>query len=125
MKLGMIIVPLLSVVAGCGASYPAPTQHMADAQAALRSAQELGADGLPEAQLHLKLAEEQIAKGKADLEDNDNKRADFTFVRAKADAELALALAKEQKAKVQTQRAAEKAGAQKAADPVAPQGVQP
>lgn len=124
MKLGMIIASSLAVVAGCGASYPAPTQHMADAQAAYRSAQELGADRLPAAQLHLKLAEEQIAKGKADLEDNENRRADFTFVRAKADAELALALAREQKAKVETQRAAQKAGAQ-TADPAAPEGVQP
>src|SRR6201999_1066044 len=45
-----------ALAVGCAASYPAPTQHMADAEAATRSASEIGANVDPQAQLHLKLA---------------------------------------------------------------------
>ena len=100
---------LAAAVTACGGSYPVPTQRMADAQAAHRSAQELGADKSPDAMLHMKLAEEQIAKATVAMKDDDNHRADFLLVRAKADAELALALAKEQKAKKEAQEAQEKA----------------
>ena len=45
---------------GCGGSYPVPTQRMADAESAQRSARELGAESKPTAQLSLKLAGEQL-----------------------------------------------------------------
>lgn len=104
---GLIAATLGS--AACGGSYPVPTQRMADAQAAHRSAQELGADKNPDAQLHLKLAEEQIGKAESAMKEENNRRADFLLVRAKADAELALAIAKEQKAKKEAQEALDKA----------------
>jgi len=85
---------------------------MADAQAAQRSAKELGADKIPEAQLHLRLAEEEIAKADASIKESDNRRADFILVRAKADAELALAIAKEKKSMNDAQAAAQQAAAQ-------------
>jgi hypothetical protein len=97
-----------SFVLGC-ASYPAPTQHMADALAAERSARELGAANQPQGQLHLKLAQEQIAEARNLLARGDHERADFVLSRAKADAELALALAREQGARVEAQRAIEQA----------------
>jgi hypothetical protein len=89
---------------------------MADAQSAHRSARELGADKEPEAQLHLKLAEEQIAKATTLIKDNENRRADFMLIRAKADGELALALAHEQQSKVEAQQALDQATAQAAAN---------
>jgi Domain of unknown function (DUF4398) len=97
---------------GCGATYPVPTQRMADAQSAYRSAQELGADKLPTAELHLKLAEEQIKNANTVLKEDENRRADFMLIRAKADAELALALAHENKSKIATQQAVEQSNAQ-------------
>jgi Domain of unknown function (DUF4398) len=106
----------------CGASYPVPAQRMADAQSAHRSAQELGADKQPAAQLHLKLAEEQIAKANTILKDEDNRRADFMLIRAKADAELALAMAHAEKSKVEAQQAVEQSAAQAATN--VKQGVQ-
>ncbi len=112
MKLGMIVAATLA--AACGASYPAPTQRMADAQSAYRSARELGADKHPAAQLHLKLAAEQIAEASTILKDNDNRRADFVLIRAKADAELALALAREQRSNMEAQQAVEQSNAQAA-----------
>jgi Domain of unknown function (DUF4398) len=91
-------------LAAC-ASFPVPTQRMADAESAHRSAIELGASAQPAAELHVKLAEEQMAQAKAKISDGDNKTADSLLIRSKADSELALALAKEQGAQVDTQRA--------------------
>lgn len=92
-------------VAACGATFPVPTQRMADAESAERSARELGAASQPEAQLHLSLAQEQIAKAKSSVNQGESRTADLLLVRAKADAELAIALAREQAAKNELQQA--------------------
>ncbi len=104
MKYLIALVPL-SLMA-CGPSYSAPVQRMADAQAAFRAAKEAGAEKDPQAMLHLKLAEEQFAKAKNMLEQEENRRADFLLIRSKADAELALAIAQEQ----ESRREAEETG---------------
>lgn len=90
---------------GCGASYPAPTQPLADVQAADRSAKELGAQNVPKASLHLQYAEEQTKQAKRLMDDDENQRAAALLVRAKADAELAVALAHEQRAKTAVEEA--------------------
>src|SRR3984957_8655716 len=95
----------------CGASFPVPTQHMADAESAHRSALELGASNQPAAALHVKLAEEQMSKAKTLISDGDNKEADSLLIRSKADSELALALAREQSANVATQQATDQSNA--------------
>ena len=100
---GTIVIGALAVA--CGGSFPAPTQPMADAESAERSARELGADKEPGAQLHLRLAQEQIAEAKEMVEQGDNERAAQLLVRAKADAELALSLARELAAKGELQDA--------------------
>jgi hypothetical protein len=96
-------VALLS--SACGASIPVPQQKLADAEAAHRSARELGADRKTMAQLNLKLAEEGIQAAKAEIKAGDNERAESILLRAKADAELALALAREHDAKNATTEA--------------------
>jgi hypothetical protein len=101
----------LGLSLACGASFPAPTQHMADAESAHRSALELGAATQPAAQLHVKLAEEQMAKAKTLISNGDNKEADSLLIRSKADSELALALAREQAAGVDAQKATDEAKA--------------
>lgn len=103
-----------SLVWACGASFPPPTQRMADAQAAERSAKELGATDEPVAKLSLKLAQEQIALAEKAMTDGDNQRADTLLVRAKADAELAIAQARERNARTATEKAAADSAAQKA-----------
>ena len=90
----------------CGASIPAPTQPMADAESASRSAREVGADNQPAAKLQVKLADEQIAEAKTLIANGENERASYVLLRARADAELALALAREQNALVEKQKAA-------------------
>jgi len=102
-------VVALAGATACGASFPAPTQRMADAMSAERSAEEVGANSNPQAQLHIKLAQEQIAKAKGQMADGDNERAEYTLVRAKADAELALAIARAMNAKVELQKATDAA----------------
>jgi hypothetical protein len=105
-----IAAPIALSVA-CGASFPVPTQHMADAESAHRSALELGAANQPAAELHVKLAEEQMTKAKSLISDGDNKEADSLLIRSKADSELALALAREQSANVATQQATDQSNA--------------
>ncbi len=98
----------ISALAGCGGSIPPPNDRLASAEAASRSARELGADKEPKAQLHLKLAEEQIALAKKLMTEGDNKRADLILQRASSDAELSVMLAKENNANGEAAKAKEK-----------------
>ncbi|HMJ55218.1 MAG TPA: DUF4398 domain-containing protein [Polyangiaceae bacterium] len=102
-------VGAITVVAsvGCGASYPAPTEHLASSMAAVRAAQETGAASVPKAQLYLKLAEEQTAQAKALIEDGNNERADYMTLRAYNDATLAMAIARQNAARAQAAQATE------------------
>jgi hypothetical protein len=95
---------LLLAAAACGGA-PPPNDKLMASVAAARSAREVGAENAPQAALHLKLADEEIAKAKALIKDGDNQRAEYTLIRAKADAELALSLAKEATAKAEAQQA--------------------
>lgn len=108
------IVLVAPFVWACAASLPPPTQRLADAQSAERSAIELGANGEPGAQLSLRLAQEQIAQAKTAMNDGDNVRADSLLIRAKADAELAVVQAREKGAKIAVQNAVDDSAAQKA-----------
>lgn len=98
----------------CGATFPPPTQRMVDAKAAERSAQELGANDVPDAKLSLKLAQEQIAMAEKAMADDENRRAESLLVRAKADAELSIAQAREKKARTETEGAIADSAAQRA-----------
>jgi hypothetical protein len=116
-RMHISIIPLALtaswVVLGCGGSYPVPTQALADTQSAERSAVELGAANQPEAQLHLQLAREQMAKATTAMRDGDNERADGLLRRAKSDAELAIALTRDQSAKTEAQKATDQSNAQR------------
>lgn len=107
------LVVIAPFVWACGATFPPPTQRMADAQSAERSASELGANSVPDAQLSLKLAQEQIAQAQKAMAAGDNKRADSLLIRARADAELAIAQARERGAKIEAQKAVEDSATQK------------
>jgi hypothetical protein len=85
---------LLFVAVGCG-SFPPPTERLNTTQAAIRAASEVGAEQIPRAALHLKLAQEQTDKARAEMNDDDNEAADLNLRRAQADAELAIAIARE------------------------------
>lgn len=88
-----VIIPILGAAA-C-ASAPVPAERLASAEAAQRSAVEVGAEKTPQAALHLKMANDQIAEARALIKDGNNERAAMVLARAQSDAELSLALARE------------------------------
>jgi hypothetical protein len=93
---------------GC-ASYPAPTEHLANSYANIRTAQALGAASTPQAALHLKMAQEEQAKATALSSDGKNEEADHMTARADSDAELAIAMAREAAAVGRASQASAKA----------------
>lgn len=113
MKNVILACVLAAMALACGSSIPPPNDRMASAEAATRSARELGAAQEPKAALHLKLAEEQIDQAKALVRDGDNKRADLVLQRASSDAELAVMLAKEKNAKGEAEKALDRVKAVK------------
>ncbi len=113
MQTSMIPLALAACwLAACATTLPVPTQHLAQAQAAERSAAELGAANQPDAQLHLTLARDQIAMANTAVTEGNNGRADALARRAIVDAELAIALTRDQSAKTGAQKATEQSNAQ-------------
>jgi hypothetical protein len=92
------------VLSACGASLPAPSDDWAAAQADVGRAQSGGAPSVPDAKLHLQLAQEDLQKSK-DLMDKDNKRAASLVALARVEAQLALSLAKAASAEDTAQQA--------------------
>lgn len=105
------IACLAAFALACGSSFPPPNDEWSAAQADVGRAEAGGAPGVPDAKLHLQLAQEDLAKSKQ-LIDQDNKRAASLIAVARAEAQLALSLAKEQIAQDAAQTA--QASAQKA-----------
>src|SRR4051812_4438039 len=94
----MIWVGLAAASAvACGGA-AVPQDALTAAQASVKGADVGGANDDPKAQLHLKLANEQIEKAKKLIEDGKNEEASRLVDRAQADADLALALAEQGKA---------------------------
>lgn len=101
-------VALVLGLVACGGGAPPPSDRLATAEAGARSARELGADKNPNAMLHLRLADEQIAQAKKLMADGENKRADLVLQRAGADAELSVMLAKQTNARGEADKAQER-----------------
>jgi hypothetical protein len=91
-KITLLCVSVLAL-AGC-ATVQLPNERMQANIASIRAAEELGADGVPSARLHLQLAKDQTESARRMAEDG-NERALIVLARAQSDAELALSLAKE------------------------------
>lgn len=112
----MSLLPL-SLAACAGA--PPPNDRASSSEAAIRAAREVGAEQVPQAALHLKLAQEQLEKGKSLIKDSENEQASYTLLRAQADAELALALARENQTRTSAQSVIDKARALRGERPAA------
>jgi hypothetical protein len=93
------LVPLLTFL-GCAAP-PVPAEKLASAEAGIRAASEVGAEGVPQAALHLKLARDEVEQAKGLVHGGDHDRATIVLDRAEADAELSLALARESGARAE------------------------
>jgi hypothetical protein len=90
------IVPVSLVLGGlalgCASVVPPPNDQWSAAQVEVGRAQAGGAPAVPDAKLHLQLAEEDLQKSKT-LIGTDNKRASTLIVLATSEAQLASTLA--------------------------------
>ncbi len=93
------------MLVACGSSFPEPKEAQIQTEAAVRGAQEVGADRDPQATLHLKYARDEIEEAKKLIADDKNERASFVLMRARADAELSLMLARAHNEKIDAQKA--------------------
>ena len=105
----MMLVLLVAMTASCAAR-PLPAARVGSAEAAVFSAREHGAMRLPDAALHLRLAEEQIVRARRLNDQGEPERAAWLLVRAEADATVADALAHEAEQESAAQAAQEKSG---------------
>lgn len=67
----------------------------------MRAAEEAGAEKDPQSQLYLKLAQENLDKGKVRMEADDNEIADRALRKAEADGELARGIARSKRAQAE------------------------
>ncbi len=95
----LLAVPLcvFALGVGCGASRPPPNGEWAAAEVDIGRAQTGGALDVPEAKLHLQLAQEDLQKSRQSMGD-DNARAASLCAVASSEAQLALSLANQAKA---------------------------
>jgi hypothetical protein len=89
---------------GCGAQQ-STAPSLANAEAAVRAAREVGATQLPRAALHVRYAEEQIHEAERLIDEGELDRATTILDRATADAELAITLAKSSAARREAESA--------------------
>ena len=94
-----------ALLVACGGSIPEPKEAQTQTLAAVRAAEEVGAEKDPTATLHLKYAKDQIEEAKKLVAEGDNHRAQLVLTRARADAELALMLAKAYREKLDADKA--------------------
>ena len=93
-------------IAACGGA-PKPEAQLSSSEGAIRGAKEAGADTVPDATLHVKLAEEERAKAVELIAHGENHRGAMMLARAEADAELAVALSRAANAKVDADKASD------------------
>ncbi len=104
MKRTLIVVAVAIAAAACGGS-AIPTDRLARAQGAIQSAHSMGAQQDPTAALHLRLANENLTRGKQLIANGENERAAYVLMRAEADANLARSLVNEAHARAEADRA--------------------
>jgi hypothetical protein len=90
----VMLVLFVATTASCAAR-PLPAARVGSAEAAVRSARDHGAMRLPDAAMHLRLAEDQVVRARRLINEGEHERAAWLLVRAEADATVADALARE------------------------------
>ena len=101
----LVALAFAALDVGCGSSaLPPPNDEWAAAQADVGRAQAGGAPAVPDAMLHLRLAQEDLQKSKL-LIGRDDTRASTLTALARAEAQLAFSLAKQAAAQDQARTA--------------------
>jgi hypothetical protein len=109
-KMRSLAVLGVVLTAAC-ASFPAPTDSLANAIASVRGAEEVGAADVPAAALQLQLAREEITKARALMAEGENEPAYYQALKATHDAELAIQLVRENQAYQAVESAEKQTGA--------------
>ena len=104
MKLTNLLPVAALALTACGGA-PPPHKSLADAQSAVRAADEVGAEQHPQAALHLKMARDQIQSARAYMADEANSTAKRLLERAELDAEVALERAKAEQKQAEANQA--------------------
>jgi ribosomal protein L7/L12 len=107
--------------AACAGAPPVPPERLAGVESEIRAAQEIGANNVPQAKLHLQNATDQLKAAQAI---KDPEEAGRKLDNAKAEAELANALTREQVAKNEAQQAKARLAATQQGKPVTTGGAQ-
>lgn len=97
MKLIALVVvgTLGTALGGCLFGGPVPADKLARSEAAVRGAEEIGAERHGIASRHLQTARASFKEGKKLVIDGDQERATMMLLRAEADAELAMNVTRE------------------------------
>lgn len=108
-KAGAVAAVLALGAGGCATtSAPSggkvPTEQLVEARAAIRSAEELGAEQLPEAAQYLELARIGARDAQKLADRGEGRQAELALLRAEADAELARAMARTAPVRAEAER---------------------
>jgi uncharacterized protein DUF4398 len=95
---------LVAFGCSCATAPPLPGDRLAGAEAEIRAAQEIGAERVPQAKVHLQSARENINNARETNKDDPEGAARKLDI-ARAQAELANALAREQLARAEAEQA--------------------
>jgi hypothetical protein len=123
LRLGPMVV--LGALSTSCASTPPPHEKAASSEAAVRTAEEVGARDVPQAGQYLDLAQKELDQGKALMRSGNNHDASLMFQKAQADAELALGLARENRTRVAAEQTKARAQALRQSIPGAAVGGGP
>lgn len=104
----ILMLGLVWVAAGCGGG-EVPAKPLADAQAGIRAAREVGAEDTPKAALQLKLAQDGVERAKKLGADGETESARAALEEAQLDAELAVLLAKQERSEQNASQAKSRA----------------
>jgi hypothetical protein len=98
MRKTLLAAALALVASGCAVrqarTEETPTARLAESQAAIRAAEELGAARIPEAATYLGFARQQVQQAERLIQEGRDDAAELQLRQAAADAQLALALAR-------------------------------
>jgi heat shock protein HslJ len=97
MRKTLLAVALAVLASGCAAkrvTVDAPTERLAESQAAIRAAEQSGAARVPEAAIYLGFAHQSVVEAQRLMGQGRHDAAELQLKQASADAQLALAMAR-------------------------------
>lgn len=92
-----------ALAAGCAAEFPA--RQLARTEAAVRAADDLGADQVPRAAVYLRMSEDSLALARSYMATDEIDAAKMALDRASYDAEIAMAIAREEQTREEARSA--------------------